>query len=33
LLNSKDENDWQAIHEAVRGGHTDIVKYLVKVFI
>jgi len=29
ILNSKDENDWQAIHEAVRGGHTDIVKYLV----
>jgi len=29
ILNSKDENDWQAIHEAVRGGHTEVVKYLV----
>jgi len=29
ILNSKDENDWQPIHEAVRGGHTEVVKYLV----
>eukprot|EP01031_Cornospumella_fuschlensis_P029054 gene29054-35068_t len=29
LINAADENDWQAIHEAVRGGHLEIVKYLV----
>jgi hypothetical protein len=30
LLHSKDENGWQAIHEAVRGGHLDVVKYLIE---
>lgn len=29
LLHSKDDNDWQAIHEAVRGGHLDCVKFLI----
>lgn len=29
LLHVKDENDWQALHEAVREGHFEIVKYLV----
>ena len=26
ILHAKDENDWQAIHEAGRGGHIDTVK-------
>lgn len=30
LLHAKDENGWQAIHEAVRGGHLDLVKFLVE---
>ena len=29
-LLAADENGWQAIHEAVRGGHTDVVRYLVE---
>lgn len=29
LLNKQDENGWQAIHEAVRAGHTNVVKYLI----
>lgn len=28
-LTKKDENGWMPIHEAVRGGHFEIVKYLV----
>jgi len=30
LLHSRDENGWQAIHEAVRSGSLDCVKYLVE---
>eukprot|EP01035_Chromulina_nebulosa_P020376 gene20376-26445_t len=30
LLHARDENGWQAIHEAARGGHSDIVKYLIE---
>lgn len=30
ILHKQDENGWQAIHEAVRGGHIDVVKYLVQ---
>eukprot|EP00607_Mallomonas_marina_P003081 CAMPEP_0182438378 /NCGR_PEP_ID=MMETSP1167-20130531/85727_1 /TAXON_ID=2988 /ORGANISM="Mallomonas Sp, Strain CCMP3275" /LENGTH=376 /DNA_ID=CAMNT_0024631717 /DNA_START=39 /DNA_END=1169 /DNA_ORIENTATION=- len=30
LLHAKDENQWQPIHEAVRGGHTEVVKFLVQ---
>eukprot|EP01039_Chlorochromonas_danica_P005605 gene5605-6172_t len=30
LLHKEDENGWQAIHEAIRGAHTEIVKYLVE---
>jgi prolyl 4-hydroxylase len=29
-LNKKDVNGWQPIHEAARGGHTEIVKLLIK---
>ena len=29
-LHLKDENGWQPIHEAVRGGHLDVVKMLVE---
>ena len=29
LINIKDANEWQAIHEAARGGHLETVKYLV----
>jgi prolyl 4-hydroxylase len=29
-LHSKDKNGWQPIHEAVRGGHLDTVRYLVE---
>ncbi len=29
LLNRQDANGWAAIHEAVRGGHLDTVRYLV----
>lgn len=28
-LNARDANGWQPIHEAVRSGHTDMVKFLV----
>lgn len=30
LLNRADTNGWSAIHEAVRGGHLETVKYLVE---
>lgn len=30
LLHKEDENGWQAIHEAIRGAHTEIVKFLVE---
>lgn len=30
LLRARDENGWQAIHEAARSGHLDIVKYFVE---
>lgn len=29
LISFSDENDWQPLHEAVRGGHLETVKYLV----
>ncbi len=29
LLQRKDDNGWQALHEAVRGGHLEVVQYLV----
>jgi len=29
LINSVDEHNWEAIHEAARGGHLEAVKYLV----
>jgi ankyrin repeat protein len=29
-IHARDMNGWQAIHEAVRSGHTDVVKYLVE---
>jgi len=29
LLNTADENNWSALHEAIRGGKTETVKYLV----
>jgi prolyl 4-hydroxylase len=29
-LYHKDVNGWQPVHEAVRGGHTDVVKLLIK---
>eukprot|EP01039_Chlorochromonas_danica_P005604 gene5604-6171_t len=29
LLHKQDENGWQAIHEAVRGGHLETIEYLV----
>lgn len=29
IINARDENGWQAIHEAARGGHTDILSYLI----
>lgn len=30
LLHKKDENGWQPIHEAARGGHKDVLKVLVE---
>lgn len=30
VLHTADENDWRPIHEAVRGGHLEVVKYLVE---
>lgn len=29
ILHAKDENSWQPIHEAARGGHLETLKYLV----
>ena len=29
-LFAKDSNGWQPIHEAVRGGHLNVVKFLIK---
>ena len=29
IIHSKDENQWQPIHEAARGGHLDVLKYLI----
>ena len=29
VINAKDSNGWQPLHEAARGGHVDVVKYLV----
>jgi prolyl 4-hydroxylase len=28
-IHHKDDNGWQAIHEAVRSGHTEVVRYLI----
>lgn len=28
-INTADKNGWQPLHEAVRGGHTNLVKFLV----
>lgn len=30
LVNAKDKNGWQPLHEGARGGHLDVVKYLVE---
>ncbi len=30
LLQRRDENGWQVVHEAVRAGHADVVRYLVE---
>ena len=30
LLTAKDKNGWQPLHEGARGGHLDVVKYLVE---
>jgi prolyl 4-hydroxylase len=30
LLSAKDEHGWQPIHEGARGGHIDVVRYLVE---
>ena len=29
IIHAKDENGWQAIHEAARSGHLDTLKYLI----
>ncbi len=29
ILHAKDENQWQAIHEAARGGHLETLKFLI----
>lgn len=29
-MHKKDQNGWQPIHEAARGGHTDVVKFLIE---
>jgi hypothetical protein len=29
FISYSDENDWQPLHEAVRGGHLETVKYLI----
>ena len=28
ILHARDANAWQAVHEAARGGHLDVVRYL-----
>ena len=30
VIHARDENGWQAIHEAARSGHLDVLKYLVE---
>merc|ERR1711982_222136 len=30
LLSQKDNNGWNTLHEAARGGHGDVVKYLIE---
>jgi prolyl 4-hydroxylase len=30
LITAKDNNGWQPLHEGARGGHLDVVKYLVE---
>lgn len=30
IIDAEDENGWKPIHEASRGGHTDVVKFLYK---
>lgn len=30
IITARDENGWQAIHEAARGGHLDVLKYLIE---
>eukprot|EP00597_Dinobryon_sp_UTEXLB2267_P003932 CAMPEP_0170074378 /NCGR_PEP_ID=MMETSP0019_2-20121128/11679_1 /TAXON_ID=98059 /ORGANISM="Dinobryon sp., Strain UTEXLB2267" /LENGTH=372 /DNA_ID=CAMNT_0010284615 /DNA_START=359 /DNA_END=1477 /DNA_ORIENTATION=+ len=30
IINSGDDHEWQALHEAVRAGHLEVVKYLVE---
>jgi ankyrin repeat protein len=30
MIHARDENDWQAIHEAARGGHLDVLKLLIE---
>jgi hypothetical protein len=30
LLFLKDENGWRPLHEAARGGHSEVIKYLLK---
>ena len=29
IVHARDANEWQAIHEAARGGHLDVLVYLV----
>ena len=29
IVHTKDENGWTPLHEGVRGGHLDVVKYLI----
>ena len=29
MIHAKDENDWQVIHEAARGGHSEVIQYLI----
>jgi len=29
-VNAKDTNGWRPLHEGARGGHLDVVKYLVE---
>lgn len=30
VINHKDQNGWTPLHEAVRGGHVEVVKYLIE---